>query len=149
MKDYGLKPDFHERYVTRSAAARNKNRSRRMMVAWSSLALLILVIFAMASGAFKSRNEQVSKKNAPAPTKKQPSVAKPADAPKEQQLKVKVQSLNMRSTPEVRGDNLIRQLPYGETLTITKLEGNWYQVKDTSGREGYIVASEGFVELVK
>lgn len=144
-----MKPGYRESFKSATGFGKERRfRRRRDVVAWSVLGLLVLVIIDMGIGL--SRPAVKSNKKPTSPVSKEQS-NKQAGAVNEIKIgiKVKASTLNMRSTAEIRADNIVGQLSRGEMLQVVKKEGEWYKVKEKNGREGFVSASEDFVEVIK
>lgn len=58
----------------------------------------------------------------------------------------KIDGVNFRVKPSSNA-KLIRGLKKGEKLTILLKDGQWYQVKDSKGKTGWVTANADYVAL--
>jgi uncharacterized protein YgiM (DUF1202 family) len=61
---------------------------------------------------------------------------------------VLIEGLNFRAKPDATMDS-IRGLKKGEKVTIIAIKGDWYQVKDSKGVDGWIAAKSQYVRIEK
>jgi uncharacterized protein YgiM (DUF1202 family) len=60
----------------------------------------------------------------------------------------KIEGVNFRVKPATSA-KLIRGLKKGEQVTVILKDGQWYQVKDSKGKIGWVTASSDYVSLKK
>lgn len=152
MRDY--KPSYRNSYRRALRSAKpSRARLNRAIFAWASLAILVLLIAILGSGAIQKPGA-TSKMPIIRPQKESPSQkgsedSKEPDSPSGgHKIRVKVNVLNFRSSPEMRNDNIIGQLYRGEELLVISSKGSWYEVKSSKGRRGFVTSDENYVETL-
>ncbi len=84
------------------------------------------------------------------PSKADSGISRPKDAPENpRRIRIKVNAVNLRSSPELRNENILGQLYRGEELRVISKTGDWYEVETTKGRRGFVTSSENYVEALR
>ncbi|MEW6189317.1 MAG: SH3 domain-containing protein [Actinomycetota bacterium] len=120
---------------------------------WVALGITLLVIVFMAYAFFQERSVvkpvprvSVERKSEP-PRSKPKRVKEPIKIIGE--IKVIVDGLNLRSSPEKAPGNVIGVLRKGRGLKVVSKSDGWYEVVTPDGKRGYVSAHPRYVRILK
>lgn len=133
-----------------------QDKKIRETVAWVILCLILLAMafFTIQLSIQKSfpKGKKTETEKEQTKDKKSTTTQKPKPATQATEgigrIKVKVNGLNLRSSPEV-ADNQIASLQGGTVLIVLSKEKNWYKVRTGDGAEGYVASNQNYVEIIE